>query len=84
MKEIEVEGFKVTIEKSEGRYIVSVPRLPGCTTQVDREEDAGREIRKVIGTYLAELSNRFTPLKRGQILKPKGRGEGEPQAKNRK
>jgi len=84
MKEIEVEGFKVTIEMSEGKYIVSVPKLPGCTTQVDNEKDAAREIRRVIGTYLAELSNSFTPLKRGQIINPKGRGEGEHPAKNRK
>jgi predicted RNase H-like HicB family nuclease len=79
MKEIEVEGFKVTIEPSEGRFIVSVPKLPGCTTQVDREGDAAREIRKIIGLYLAGLSNSFTPKKPGQAASgAKGRGDREP------
>jgi predicted RNase H-like HicB family nuclease len=85
MKEIEVEGFKVTIEKSDGKFIVSVPKLPGCTTQVDREEDAAREIRKMIGLYLAGLSNRFTPRKPGHIApRAKGHGEREPAQKIRK
>lgn len=84
MKEIEVEGFTVTIERSEGKFMVSVPKLPGCTTQVDREEDAAREIRKMIGLYLAGLSNTFTRVKPGQLIKPRGRRESEPPAKNRK
>ncbi|MFH0885089.1 MAG: type II toxin-antitoxin system HicB family antitoxin [Candidatus Micrarchaeota archaeon] len=84
MKEIEVEGFKVTIERSEGKFIVSVPKLPGCTTQVDREEDAAHEIRRIIGVYLAGLSNSFTPLKRGQLLKLRARKDSEPPPKIRK
>jgi len=84
MKEIEVEGFRVTIERSEGKYIVSVPKLPGCTTQVDREEDAAREIRGIIGIYLAGLANSFTPMERKPASGPKRRAEGEPASKIRK
>jgi predicted RNase H-like HicB family nuclease len=84
MKEIEVEGFKVTIEKSEGKYIVSVPKLPGCTTQVDREEDAAREIRRVIGTYIAGLANSFTPTTLRRVIRTKGHENRESPLKIKK
>jgi predicted RNase H-like HicB family nuclease len=72
MKDIIVQGYKVTIEKCEGTYTVSVPALPGCITQVDREEDAARRIEGVMGEYLKELARR----------KPKDMGD--PQTKRRK
>lgn len=56
MKEIEVEGYLVTIQKAEGAFIVSVPELPGCTIQVRREEDAKGEIRRMIGLYLLDMA----------------------------
>lgn len=58
MEEIEVEGFKVNIEKDDGKFIVSVPMLPGCTVQVEKREDAPREIRRMIGLYLIELASK--------------------------
>ena len=58
MREIMVEGYVVTVERSEGAYIVSVPDLPGCTIQVDREEDAKGRIARVIGDYLVEMVKR--------------------------
>ncbi|MDD5172337.1 MAG: type II toxin-antitoxin system HicB family antitoxin [Candidatus ainarchaeum sp.] len=58
MKEIKVQGYTVTVEVSEGVYIVSVPELPGCTIQVDREEDGARRIEGVMGEYLKELAGR--------------------------
>ncbi len=83
MKEIEVEGFKVVIEKSEGGFTVSVPKLPGCATQVEREEDAPREIRAVIGLYLRELTaNQFTPKKAAP--RPEARTGKEGDAAGRK
>jgi predicted RNase H-like HicB family nuclease len=86
MKEIEVEGFKVIIEKAEGKFIVSVPKLPGCTVQVDDEEDAAHEIRAMIGMYLTEVASRKLgpPRKEGGSGPKKGRGEGEPGPKIRK
>jgi len=78
-KEIEVEGFKVIVEKFEGKYVVSVPKLPGCATQVDREEDAAREIRGMIGLYLAELASKpFTPHQTASKRERRGRSDGEP------
>ncbi|MEW6035100.1 MAG: hypothetical protein AB1529_00665 [Candidatus Micrarchaeota archaeon] len=65
MKEIEVEGYTVTIERAFGRFVVSVPKLPGCTVQVDREEDAGREIRKQMGMYFSELASKKPKEKPG-------------------
>jgi predicted RNase H-like HicB family nuclease len=58
MGKIKVEGFDVSVEKSEGGFTVSVPELPGCTVQVDREQDAERGIRPMIGMYLEELASR--------------------------
>lgn len=85
MKEIEVEGFRVTIEKAEGKFLVAVPKLPGCTVQVDEEKDAAREIRAMIGLYLTELASRklSTPRK-ARDAGSKGRGNGEPGPKIRK
>ncbi len=84
MKEIEVEGFRVTIEKSEGKFIVSVPKLPGCTVQVDEEKDAAHEIRAMIGLYLTEVASRkFAPAKKGAAGR-KRPGEDEPGKKIRK
>lgn len=76
MKRIEVEGYEVTITKDAGKFIVSVPKLPGCTVQVDDEKDAAREIRNMIGTYMLELASK----------RPKGprRGDdGEPDGKRK-
>ncbi len=64
---IDVEGYEVRVEAAEGKYLVFVPRLPGCAVQVDRKEDAKGAIRKAIGLYLLELASK----------KPTKKGEGE-------
>ncbi len=71
MKTIEVEGYEVTITRDEDKFVVSVPKLPGCTIQVDKEEDAGREIRRIIGLYLLELASK-------RPKNPKRDDDGEP------
>jgi len=58
MKEISVEGYKVIIEATEGAFTVSVPDLPGCTIQVDKEAEARTSIRRMIGLYLQELASK--------------------------
>lgn len=59
MKEIKVEGYLVLVERGErGKFTVTVPDLPGIIGQVDDERDAGREIRRLIGRYFAELSKK--------------------------
>ena len=58
MKEISVEGYRVIIEKDEGALIVSVPDLPGCTIQVDKENEVEPRIKRAIGDYLVELASR--------------------------
>ncbi|MCI0504204.1 type II toxin-antitoxin system HicB family antitoxin [Candidatus Micrarchaeota archaeon] len=85
MKEIMVEGFKVIIEKEEGKFIASVPKLPGCIAQADHEEDVPRQMRKLIGLYLAELASR-KPGIRGRNAEPGAgkRSDGEPPGKIKK
>jgi predicted RNase H-like HicB family nuclease len=56
MKVIKVEGFDVEITNSDGKFVVSVPKLPGCIIQVDREEDARGEIRRMMGLYMQGLA----------------------------
>lgn len=56
MKVIKVEGYEVEITKADGKFVASVPRLPGCIVQVDREEDARGEIRKMMGLYLQGMA----------------------------
>lgn len=70
IKEIEVEGYAVKIESAEGKFIVSVPALPGCIVQVDREEDAKREVRKAMGVYFSGLANSFSPDRKKQSGRP--------------
>jgi predicted RNase H-like HicB family nuclease len=82
MKTIMVEGYEVEITRADDKYFVSVPKLPGCSVQVDKEEDAPREIRKMIGTYMQGLAS----------LRPKnnsnpgdaGKGRENPPAKIRR
>lgn len=58
MKSIEIEGFKVIIEKTGAELLASVPRLPGCAVQAEREDDAVRLIREMIGLYMLELARK--------------------------
>lgn len=68
MKEITVEGFKVMIERGEtGCFVLSVPELPGCIGQVDKEEDAPAEMKKLIKAHLVELA--------GKLPKPRSKPE---------
>jgi len=57
MKVIKVEGYDVEITKADGKFVVAVPKLPGCIVQVDREEDARGEIRKMMGLYMQGLAS---------------------------
>ena len=65
MKEIEVEGYRVVIERDSGSgtFTVSVPDLPGCVAQVEKEELAKTEIRKAIGLYMQGLASMPKPRK---------------------
>ena len=55
MKRIMVEGYEVTIEMAGDKFLVSVPKLPGCSVQVDNEKDAEREIRRMMDIYVPAL-----------------------------
>jgi len=74
MKEISVEGYKVIVEAKEGAFTVSVPDLPGCTIQVDKEAEARTSIRRMIGLYLQELASK----------KPKNNPDKEGRPKRKK
>ena len=63
MKKITVEGYEVTVEKEDGVFIVSVPKLPGCTVQVEKEENIIPSIRGIIGDYLSELTKKKPRMK---------------------
>ncbi|MBN1169631.1 type II toxin-antitoxin system HicB family antitoxin [Candidatus Micrarchaeota archaeon] len=59
MKEIEVEGYRVLVERGEkGKFVITVPDLPGVIGQVEDEKDAYGEIRRLIGRYFVELSKK--------------------------
>jgi len=66
MKEITVEGYNVEIQRDaeRGSFVVSVPELPGCVLQVDKEEEIRPRIRLAIGDYLRELASRRPVQKR--------------------
>lgn len=75
MEEIEVEGFVVTIIRDDGKFVATVPKLPGCTVQADSKEDVVPLIRAAIGDVIRELAEeRF---ERKKAADPKGRKEGE-------
>jgi predicted RNase H-like HicB family nuclease len=85
MGKIKVEGFEISVEKSEGGFTVSVPELPGCTVQVDREQDAERGIRPMIGMYLKELASRKPAMPEERKPGRSGGGKGgEPAGVRRK
>ena len=49
--------FEVVLtEEEEGRYSVTVPALPGCTSQGETREEALAMIREAIEVYLESLS----------------------------
>ncbi|HSB46623.1 MAG TPA: type II toxin-antitoxin system HicB family antitoxin [Candidatus Bilamarchaeum sp.] len=58
MKSITVEGYEVEITRVDDKFVVSVPKLPGCIVQVDKESDARGEIRKMIGLYLQGVAGK--------------------------
>jgi len=50
--------FLVIIEQDEdGKYIASVPSLPGCHTQADSLTDLGERIQEAIKLYFDDESN---------------------------
>ncbi|MCI0528386.1 MAG: type II toxin-antitoxin system HicB family antitoxin, partial [Nitrospira sp.] len=65
MKTIMVEGYEVEITRTEDKFFASVPKLPGCSVQVDKEEDAKAEIRKAIGLYLQGMASMKMKRKAG-------------------
>ncbi len=72
MKEIIVEGFKVIIEEGElGGFVLSVPELPGCIGEVRREEDAEKEMKKLISSHLIELAKKMPRLVKKDEPPPK-------------
>lgn len=55
--------FEVVLTPGEGgRYGVSVPALPGCTSQGETREEALTMIREAIELYLESLSAHGDPL----------------------
>ena len=81
MKKIKVEGYDVTIERDNGVFIVSVPELPGCTTQVDKEEDIKPIIKSIIGDYLQELVSKRPNLKEVKGQHPRKDDKSKPRIK---
>jgi predicted RNase H-like HicB family nuclease len=58
MSEMNVEGYRVKIEKQpEGDFVASVPELPGCSIQVARIEEVEAQMKDAIRAYLLELSS---------------------------
>lgn len=54
--------FLVVIEQDEdGKYIASVPSLPGCHTQADNLTDLDKRIQEAIKLYLDENADVVIP-----------------------
>jgi predicted RNase H-like HicB family nuclease len=49
--------YKVSIEKTDEGYSVSVPGLPGCWSQGQTEEEALENIKDAIETYLLTVDD---------------------------
>ena len=49
--------YKARLEKTEEGYAVCCPRLLGCWSQGDTEEEALENIRDAIETYLATVDD---------------------------
>ena len=72
-KEMTVEGYTVVIELGDqGKFVITIPRLPGVIGQVKEEKDAVAEIRRLIGAHFEELASR-RPHKKGGMTED---GEG--------
>jgi predicted RNase H-like HicB family nuclease len=51
--------YKIAIHKSEERYSVSVPGLPGCGSQGATEKEALENIKDAIREYLAVVNEQL-------------------------
>lgn len=59
-----VMKFKVLIERDEnGRYIATVPSLPGCISQGKTEGNAKKNIKEAIKLHLSALVEEGVPIK---------------------
>lgn len=75
-KEITVSGFKVIVEedKEYGVFVLSCPELPGCIGQVKKEEDAPREMERLILAHLSELGRKkLKPRPYQDVAAPAGK-----------
>ncbi len=71
-----VEGFKVIVEEGEkGGFTLSVPELPGCIGQVEKVEDAEKEMKKLIIAHLLELAKKMPRVVK-KDEPPPNRGDG--------
>jgi len=48
--------------ESDGRYVATVPALPGCVSQGDTREEALRNIREAAEGYLEDVKASGDPL----------------------
>lgn len=59
----EVHEFEVVLQPEEGGgYSVTVPRLPGCTSQGETREEALAMIKEAIEGYLESLEDHGDPV----------------------
>ena len=49
--------YKIVMNKSEEGYNVSCPRLPGCWSQGETEEEAIKNILSAIQEYMAAIDD---------------------------
>ena len=83
MKEIIVEGFRVLIEKGEhSGFVLSVPELPGVVGQVEKEEEAPKEMQRLIRAHLVELTGKLPKPRRGAEDQPAKRTEARKKGLN--
>ena len=53
-----VEGYEVLVRKGKNSFVITVPELPGVVGQVEKAEDARKEIRKLILAHARALADK--------------------------
>ena len=57
--------FKVHLEKDEdGKWVATVPALPGCISQGRTAAEARRNIREAIALHVSSLAEDGTPIRK--------------------
>lgn len=69
MPEASLRKYTVVLvpDSEEGGFTVTVPALPGCTTEGDTLEEALANVKEAISLYLEDLVNSGEPIPQEEV-----------------